>query len=194
MSRRGSSRRTRLVDITVAGVALQRLGELAWSKRNERRLRSRGAIEYGQSHYPAMVALHVGWLASTLLEARRSDRPRRRSGGAPTPVRVVALVVFVMAQPLRYWAITSLGDRWSTRVLIPPDEGAVTTGPYRWLDHPNYVAVVAEIAAAPLMLGAWRTATWATVANADVLRRRLRVERSALQRAATSADSSSAHS
>lgn len=192
MSRLGSSRRSRLVDVTVAGIALQRLGELARSKQNERRLRSRGAIEYGQSHYPAMVALHVGWLASSLLEARRPRRPRG-GGGVPTPVRAVALGVFVAAQPLRYWAIISLGDRWSTRVLIPPDEGAVTTGPYRWLDHPNYVAVVAEIAAAPLMLGAWRTATWATVTNAAVLRSRLRVERRALGRAAAGADGALPH-
>lgn len=173
-----SSRHSRLVKITVAGLALQRLGELLWSKRNERRMRARGAVEYGQSHYPAMVALHVGWLASTLLEARRPS-------DLPTPVRAVALGVFVAAQPLRYWAITSLGDRWSTRILLPHDEGVVTTGPYRWFDHPNYAAVVAELAAAPLMLGAWRTATWATIANAAVLRTRLRVERRALGQAAT---------
>lgn len=122
-----------------------------------------------------MVALHVGWLASILFEGRRPNT-------LPTSIRTIALGVFVAAQPLRYWAISSLGDRWSTRVLIPPDEDVVTTGPYRWLDHPNYVAVVGELAAAPLMLGAWRTATWATVANAAVLRMRLRVERRALAR------------
>lgn len=168
----GSAPHPRLVTLLVGGVALQRLGELAWSKRNERRLRERGAVEYGQSHYPAMVALHVGWLASTLLEARRPS-------AVPSPVRAVAVGAFVAAQPLRYWAIASLGDRWSTRVLVPPDEAAVTTGPYRYLDHPNYVAVVAELVALPLMLGACRTAIWATVANAAVLRTRLRIERQA---------------
>lgn len=173
MRKLGSSRRAQLVTIVVAGVALQRIGELAWSKRNERRLRGRGAIEYGQSHYPAMVALHVGWLASTLIEARRPSL-------VPTPVRVVALGAFVAAQPLRYWAIASLGDRWSTRVLVPPDEPPLVSGPYRHLDHPNYVAVVAELAALPLMLGAWRTAVWATVGNAAVLRARIAVERVAL--------------
>lgn len=166
-------RRSRLVTVTVACLALQRLVELAWSKRNERRLRERGAIEYGRSHYPAMVALHVGWLASMLLEDRRPST-------VPTPARVVALGAFVAAQPIRYWAIASLGDRWSTRVLIPPDEGVVTTGPYRYLGHPNYVAVVAELAGAPVMLGAWRTAVWATIANVAVMRTRLRVERQAL--------------
>ena len=166
----GPSRR---VTIIVAGVALQRIGELAWSKRNERRLRERGAVECGQSHYPAMVALHVGWLASTLIEARRLS-------SVPTSVRVVALGVFVAAQPLRYWAIASLGDRWSTRVLVPPGEPPLATGPYRHLDHPNYVAVVAELVALPLMLGAWRTSVWATVGNAAVLRARIAVERVAL--------------
>ena len=157
-------------------LAVQRLGELAWSKRNEQRLRERGAVEYGQSHYPAMVALHVGWLASTLVEARRPS-------AVPPRVRALALGAFVVAQPLRYWAIASLGDRWSTRVLVPPGEAPVTTGPYRYLDHPNYVAVIVELAAIPLALGAWRTAAWATIANAEVLRRRLGVEREALQRA-----------
>ena len=159
----------------MALLAAQRLGELAWSKRNERRLRERGAVEFGRSHYPAMVALHVGWLASTLVEARRPS-------GVPRPVRVAALGAFVVAQPLRYWAIASLGDRWSTRVLVPPEEAPVTTGPYRYVDHPNYVAVVVELAALPLALGAWRTAVWSTIANAEVLRRRIGVERNALER------------
>lgn len=157
----------------MAGVAVQRIGELAWSKRNERRLIERGAVEHGRSHYPAMVALHAGWLASTLVEGRRPSL-------LPTPIRVVALGVFVAAQPLRYWAIASLGDRWSTRVLVPPDEPPLATGPYRYLAHPNYVAVVAELAALPLMLGAWRTAVWASVGNAAVLRARIAVERVAL--------------
>jgi methyltransferase len=161
----------------VAVVAVQRLGELAWSKRNERRLRARGAVEYGRSHYPAMVVLHIAWLASMLVEARRA-------GAAPRAMRVVALCAFVAAQPLRYWAITSLGDRWSTRVLVPPDEEPSTTGPYRYLDHPNYVAVVVELAALPVALGAWRTAVWSTVANAAVLQTRIGVEREALDRSA----------
>jgi methyltransferase len=167
------SRRSSLAPLVVAALGAQRVGELVWSKRNERRLLERGAEEYGRSHYPAMVALHVGWLASTLVEARRPSR-------VPTPLRVVALGAFVAAQPLRYWAIASLGDRWSTRVLVPPGEPPVATGPYRYLAHPNYVAVVTELAALPLALGAWRTAAWATVANAAVLRTRIAVEQAAL--------------
>ncbi len=167
------TRSTRVAAGFVGTIAVQRLGELAWSKRNERRLRGRGAIEHGRSHYPVMVALHVGWLASMLLETRRPPTRLR-------PARLVAFGMFVAAQPLRYWAISSLGDRWTTRVLVPPDEAPVATGPYRYLDHPNYAAVVAELAAAPLMLGAWRTALWSTLANAALLRTRIAVERDAL--------------
>jgi methyltransferase len=167
-------RRSHVATATVAAAAVQRLGELAWSKRNEGRMRARGAVEYGRSHYPAMVALHIGWLASMLVETRRA-------GGGPKAVRVLALGAFVAAQPLRYWAIASLGDRWSTRVLVPPDEEPSTTGPYRYLDHPNYVAVVVELAALPLAIGAWRTAVWSTVVNAAVLRTRIGVERGALE-------------
>ena len=164
----------RVAAAAVSVLAVQRLGELAWSKRNERRLRERGAVEYGRSHYPAMVMLHAGWLTSTLVETRRPSP-------VPANVRALALGAFVVAQPLRYWAIASLGDRWSTRVLVPPGEPPLTTGPYRYIGHPNYVAVVIELAAMPLALGAWRTALWATVANAEVLRRRLAVERRALE-------------
>lgn len=163
--------------MAVVAVAAQRIGELVWSKRNERRLRARGAVEYGQGHYPTMVALHVGWLASMLLETRR-----HRPDAVAAPLRIFALGALLAAQPLRYWAIASLGDRWTTRVLVPPGEDHVTTGPYRLLAHPNYVAVVAEIAALPLSLGAWRTALWATLANTAVLRTRVVVEREVLTR------------
>lgn len=169
------ARRPSLATAAVVALAAQRVGELVWSKRNERRLVERGAVEYGRSHYPAMVALHVGWLASTLVEARRPSR-------VPPPLRAFALVAFIVVQPLRYWAIASLGDRWSTRVLVPPGEAPIATGPYRFVAHPNYVAVVAELAAVPLALGAWRTAVWASVANAEVLRRRIGVERTALEK------------
>ncbi len=170
----------RAASALVAALVVQRLGELAWSKRNERRLRERGAVEYGRSHYPAMVALHAGWLASMLIESRRQPTLAR-------PVRVAAVVAFVLVQPVRYWAISSLGDRWSTRVLVPPDEAPVATGPYRYVDHPNYAVVVTELAAAPLMFGAWRTALWSTVANAAVLRTRIAVEREALDGSTLSA-------
>lgn len=161
--------------VAVGLVAAQRVGELVWSRRNERRLRARGAVEHGREHYPAMVALHAAWLASTLVEAS-AGRSR-----LPNGVRLAAAAAFVAVQPVRYWAIASLGDRWTTRVLVPPGEPPVVGGPYRHLDHPNYAVVAVELATLPLALGAWRTALWSTSANALVLRTRIRVEQRALR-------------
>lgn len=157
----------------VAAIAVQRLAELAWSRRNERRLRSRGAVEHDRRGYPAMVALHVGWLVAMTAEMSRASPTTR-------PWRRLGIVALLVAQPLRYWAIWSLGDRWTTRVLVPPDEQPIASGPYSVVAHPNYVAVATEIAAAPLAIGAWRTAIVASVLDALVLRRRVRVETAAL--------------
>jgi methyltransferase len=154
--------------IGVAAMATQRLLELRHARHNERALRARGAVEAGAGHYPLIVALHVAWLASTLVEARGATRLRRPP-----------LVVLVAAQALRYWAIRSLGPQWTTRVLVDPAAPPVTDGPYRWLDHPNYVAVAAEIASFPLVFGAWRTAVGFSVADAAVLRLRIGVEEEA---------------
>lgn len=171
------SRRTRRVLGWVGLLAAQRVAELAWSRRNERRLRARGADEVGAEHYPAMLTLHTGWLGAMAVEAVR--RPVR----APA-LRRIGVAVFALAQPLRYWAIGSLRDRWTTRVLVVPGEPPVATGPYRWMRHPNYAAVVMELAAAPLVVGAWRTAVAASIADLAVLRRRLAVETAALTMAA----------
>jgi methyltransferase len=151
-------------------VAAQRLAELAWSRRNERRLRARGAVEHGAAHYRWMVAVHAGWLAATALEGRHCRH-----------VRPVAAVVFAAVQPLRWWVLATLRDRWTTRVLTVPGEPLVTTGPYRVVRHPNYVVVVAEIVSLPLAFGARHTAVLASIANAAVLTRRIRVENSALR-------------
>jgi methyltransferase len=166
-----AGRRTRLV--FVGAIAAQRLAELVWSRRNERRLRARGAVEHDRRGYPAMVALHVGWLAAMAAETSWASPASRQW-------RLVGVAALVAAQPLRYWAIWSLGDRWTTRVLVPPAEPSVAAGPYRFIAHPNYVAVATEIAAAPLAIGAWRTAAVASILDALVLRRRVRVETAAL--------------
>lgn len=161
--------RTRLLGAAVAGVAAQRLGELAWSRRNERRLRARGAVEHGAGHYPVMVAMHTGWLVATAVEGAR----RRRFHPA-------LLTAFLVMQPLRLWVLRTLGDRWTTRVLSVPGEPLVAAGPYRVMRHPNYAVVAVEIATLPAAFGAWGTAGVASIANALVLRRRIRVEDAAL--------------
>lgn len=162
-----SRRRTRLA--LVGLVAMQRVAELVWSRRNERRLRARGAVEHDRQGYPAMVALHGAWLVAMAAETWWAPLASLRW-------RRLGVVGLLAAQPLRYWAIGSLGDRWTTRVLVPPGEAPVESGPYRFLSHPNYVAVVIEIAAVPLGVGAWRTAVIASGLDALVLRRRVAVE------------------
>jgi methyltransferase len=155
--------------VAVAAVAGQRLAELAWSRRNERRLRERGAVEHGAEHYPWMVAVHTAWLLGTAIEGWRSGRLHR-----------VALGGFLAVQPLRLWVIATLGDRWTTRVY-EVDEPPIRRGPYRFVDHPNYLVVATEIAALPVAFGAWRTAVAGSLANATVLSRRLAVERGVLR-------------
>ena len=162
-----------LLVLGVALVATQRLLELVLSRRNERRVRARGAVERGREHYPLMVALHALWIASTLIEGilRGPEVP------ALWPV---PLALFLLAQALRYWAVFSLGESWNTRILVVPDAKLVRRGPYKYLDHPNYVVVVMEILAFPLIFGAWVTALVFTVLNAALLYVRIREEDRAL--------------
>ena len=152
---------------------LQRLLELRYSQRNERRARAKGAVERGREHYPFMVALHALWLVSTLVEGLLR--------GPEFPVYwPAALAVFLLVQPLRYWAILSLGESWNVRVLVVPGAKPVRRGPYKFLRHPNYVVVAVEILTFPLIFGAWITALVFTILNAIFLYVRVRTENLAL--------------
>ncbi|WP_301123442.1 isoprenylcysteine carboxyl methyltransferase family protein [Mycolicibacterium fortuitum] len=154
-------------------VAAERVLELVVSKRNLKWSIAQGGKEFGAGHYPVMVALHSGLLLGAVVEARRR-RPRPVLGA-------IMLAVVLAAQALRWWCITTLGRQWNTRVVVVPGAARVADGPYRMLPHPNYVAVVTEGAALPLAGGAWLTALVFTVANAVLLRTRIRVENEALQ-------------
>jgi methyltransferase len=160
--------------VVVALVGLERLAELVVSKRNAAWSFERGGRESGQGHYPVMVVLHTGFLVAMLVEAwvRRPDVP------AALAWSMLALVV--AAQGLRWWCIATLGRRWNTRVIIVPGLPPVTGGPYRFLRHPNYVAVVVEGIALPMVHNAWITAVVFTVANAALLTVRIRAEDAAL--------------
>jgi methyltransferase len=160
--------------VVVALVALERLVELVVSKRNAAWSFERGGRESGQGHYPAMVVLHSGFLVAMLVEAS-VRRPDVSAGLAWS-----MLVLVVAAQGLRWWCIATLGRRWNTRVIIVPGLPPVTGGPYRLLRHPNYVAVVVEGVALPMVHAAWITAVVFTVANAALLRVRIRAEDAAL--------------
>lgn len=154
-------------------VAAERVLELVVSKRNLKWSTAHGGKEFGAGHYPLMVALHSALLIGAVAEARRR-RP-------PPILGPVMVAVVLAAQALRWWCITTLGRQWNTRVVVVPGATRVVDGPYRLLPHPNYVAVITEGAALPLAGGAWITALVFTVANAALLRTRIRIENEALQ-------------
>jgi methyltransferase len=165
----------------VVAVGLERLAELVLTRRNVAWALARGGTEHGQGHYPAMVVLHSALLVGALAEVWLLHRVFVPWLGW------TALVLVLASQGLRWWCITSLGRRWSTRVVVLPGEPLVARGPYRRLRHPNYVAVVVEGLALPLVHGAWLTAVVFTVLNAVLLRTRIRVEDRALAEASGAA-------
>jgi methyltransferase len=154
---------------TLAFVALQRGAELAWAARNTARLRRRGALEADAHGYPLFVALHAGWLASMALLVP-----------AATPPTWALLGIFALLQPVRIWVIASLGRYWTTRVLSLPEAPLVQAGPYRWIRHPNYLIVAAEIAVLPLAFGAVAIAVVFSVLNLVLIARRISIEDRAL--------------
>lgn len=143
-------------------VVVQRVTELRRARRNEAWARDRGAVEHGARHYPAFFVLHTGWLGAWVLEAWMR-------GPALSEQWIAWASVFALAQVLRYWAIFTLGPRWNTRILVLPGLEPIARGPYRWLRHPNYVAVALELCAVPMLFGAWITAAVASVLNAGLL-------------------------
>jgi methyltransferase len=153
--------------------ALERVAELALSRRNAKRATAAGAFEVGRAHYAVMVPFHAAFLASCAAEARASPAP-------PPRVAAVAAALALAAQGLRWWSIATLGDRWNTRILVLPGTPPVTRGPYRFLRHPNYVAVAVELAALPLAWGSWRTALAFSAGNALLLAVRVPAEERAL--------------
>ncbi len=162
--------------LLIAAVAAERVAELVVSQRNLAWSRSRGGVEFGAGHYPVMVVLHTGLLVGCLVEVAVADRPFLPWLGWPM------LAIVIAAQALRWWCITTLGRQWNTRVVIVPGAQRVTGGPYRVTTHPNYVAVVAEGIALPLVHTAWITALVFTALNAALLATRINTENAALAR------------
>lgn len=152
-------------------VAVQRGVELVYARRNERRLLSNGAVESGASHYALIVALHAAWLV-----AMAAFIPPQ------TPPNWWLLGIYALLQAARVWVIASLGPYWTTRVVTVPGSTLVRRGPYRFVRHPNYAIVAAEIAVLPLAFGAVAIAVVFTLLNAAVLTWRIRVEDRALGR------------
>ena len=151
--------------LLVGYVILARLAELLVARRNTRRLLAGGGQEVGRRHYPLIVATHAAWILALAFLVPTE-----------TPLVLHFLVPFMLVQVIRYWVIGSLGARWTTRIIIVPGAPLVKHGPYRWLRHPNYWVVAAEIALLPLVFGAWEIALGFSAVNAVLLLHRVRIE------------------
>jgi len=156
-------------------VALERLYEMVIGRRNLKRALSRGGQVYGKGHWPWMVVLHTTFLIACPLEVWVAERPFV----AAQFWGFGALVVCTMT--LRYWVISTLGDRWNPQIVVVPDDKRIDTGPFRFLPHPNYLAVVIELFALPMMHGAWGVAVFYGLANGLLLRTRIREEERVLR-------------
>jgi methyltransferase len=163
-----------MMDLTWAAVAilgfvtLERLVELRLADRNSSRLLAGGAVEYSRGHYPFIVALHMLWLAALWWWAPGQ------------PIDIPLLIFFALLQLGRVWVIATLGERWTTRIIVKPGAPLVRKGPYRFLNHPNYLIVTLEIAVLPLVFGLWRIALLFSLLNAMILAIRIREENRAL--------------
>lgn len=164
--------------LLLSAVACERLTELWLSWRHTRWAKSLGGLEFGQRHFPFMVAAHVGLFMGVLAEAALGHRNFIPAVGGP------ALGVQVLVHAGRWWCVRSLGAHWNTRVIVVPGLPLIRRGPYRWLRHPNYLVVAIEGVALPLVFSAWVTALLFTAANTAVLTVRLRTENAALRLAA----------
>jgi methyltransferase len=163
--------------VLVLGIAIQRLLELRRSRRHEAWLKIRGAREVAPRHFMAMRCLHAAWLGGCMAEAAW------RQQGPGLVISLVACVVLVLGQILRYAAISALQERWTVRILILPGVPPVTHGIYRYMRHPNYVGVVLEMVALPSIFGGWITAIVGSIANGVILWIRIRAEEAALEAA-----------
>lgn len=157
--------------VILALVTLERAGELWLARRNTNRLLAMGAREFAPGHYPLIVAVHAAWLACLWwLALARSIHP-------------LWLALFLVVEIGRVWVLATLAQRWTTRIIVLPDAPLVSRGPYRFVDHPNYVVVVAEIFTLPMVFGLWQVALIFSLLNAAVLFVRIRAENLALGRA-----------
>ncbi|HMM23080.1 MAG TPA: isoprenylcysteine carboxylmethyltransferase family protein [Selenomonadales bacterium] len=148
--------------LVLAGIVIiQRSAELWLAARNKRWVLAQGGVEFASGHYPLFILLHSGWLAGWVAEAAKQV--------SLPAIWPLWLLFFLAAQGLRYWCIFTLGRRWNTRILVIPGHPPVRQGPYRYLRHPNYLAVSVELACAPLIFGAWHTCLIASLLNAWLL-------------------------
>ncbi|MFS0574548.1 isoprenylcysteine carboxyl methyltransferase family protein [Sporosarcina sp. 179-K 3D1 HS] len=162
--------------VIISIVIIQRIVELAVAKRNEKWMRSQGAFEAGAEHYPFMVMMHVAFFVSLIMEVALLDRPL-------SPLWPILFAIFLLAQIMRLWCLSSLGKYWNTKILVLPGAEVVRKGPYKWFRHPNYVVVSVEILVLPLLFGAYFTAFVYSLLNLWMLSARIPAEERALREA-----------
>lgn len=161
--------------IVLCAVVIQRFIELSYSKRNERLLKSKGAIEYGREHYPLIVLMHALFFVSMFVEFFFSGRNKELN-----ILNYLFLVIFILLQFARIWVLISLGENWSTRILHVPGSKLVKKGPYKFLRHPNYIIVTGEIFCLPMMFNLYITAIVFSLINLILLGIRIKKENEAL--------------
>lgn len=159
--------------IFLSVIIVQRILELILSKRNENYLKSQGAIEHDKNGYKYIVLMHNLFFISFLLEFTLLERELNQYWG-------ILLIIFIFTQLLRYWAIFSLKKRWNTKIFVLPNTEVINSGPYKYYKHPNYIAVIVEIAVIPLLFSCYYTAIVFSILNLIVLKRRVRIEEKAL--------------
>lgn len=156
-----------MLTLIIILLVVQRLVELRIAARNARASMAQGGKEYGTRHYPLFIVLHTTWFVAMVVESTM-----RTATALPNPVPWwwwTCIVVVIVAQGLRYWAITTLGEAWNTRIIVVPGRRPIERGPYRVMKHPNYVAVTAELLCIPLLVGAPVTAVVVSILNAILL-------------------------
>jgi methyltransferase len=154
-----------LAQWVVLAVGVLRIAELILAHANTRNLLARGGQEFGRRHYPLFVLLHGGWLAAMFIAIPTNS-----------PSNTFLLLGFVVLQFCRLWVIMSLGPYWTTRIISAPEFPRVVHGPYRWVNHPNYIVVAAEIMVLPIAFGAWEIAALFSVLNGGLLIWRIKIE------------------
>ncbi len=159
--------------IIIAILGIQRLIELLIARRNERIVKSNGAREYDQKGYKLIVLMHIAFFISLISEYVSFGKTLNHYW-------IPLVILFLLAQALRYWAITSLGYYWNTKILVTPNTSPISRGPYKYIRHPNYLAVIVEIAVIPLIFSCYLTSIIFTILNLIVLRRRIQIEEQAL--------------
>lgn len=154
-------------------IVSQRIIELFIAKSNEKWMKQRGAIEFGVKHYRFIVMLHVLFFVTFFLEKRLFNQ-------GISSVWPLFLFVFLLAQIIRVWAITSLGKFWNTKIIVLTNANVIRKGPYRFIKHPNYLVVAIELAVVPLLFNCYLTAVLFTILNGFILMVRVPEEERAL--------------